>query len=187
MLLIENIAELEDLSEQLIAFEERIVDLADRVGLSLNDFHCDHISVRCNHISTAERWRKGFMKCGLLLSEKEVNGRPICLFDLNRPIIVVAKQVDCIELPYPGAKVYPHEGWEHIELVVPGEVETFHQNALALLSDKGLTTPGIEIKCSNPKAEGEKLNNPTLAVSNGVVTIKLHPYSIRKIIAGELH
>lgn len=187
MLLIENIAELEDLSAQLIEFEEQIINLADMVGLSLNDFHCDHISVRCNHISTAERWRKGFMKCGLLLSEKEINGRPICLFDLDQPIIVLAKPVDCIELPYPGSKVYPHEGWEHIELVVPGDPEFFHQNALALLSDRGLVTPGIDIKFSNPKAEGEKLANLTLAISNGAVTIKLHPYSIRKVIANELH
>lgn len=184
-MLIKNIAELGDLAEQLTEFEEQIIRLADAVGLSLNDFHCDHISVRCNQTATAERWRRGFMQCGALLSEKQINGRPICLFALDKPMLVVGKRVDCVELPYPGAKNYYREGWEHIELVLPVKPEELHQKALALLSDRGLMTPGIEIKCSKPEAKGETLANPTLAVTDGIATIKFHPYSIRDVVASE--
>jgi predicted metalloenzyme YecM len=42
-----------------------------------------------------------------------------------------------------GEKRYPHEGWEHIEIVLPGEPETLNARALALLSDEGLSQPGI--------------------------------------------
>ncbi|MFU0780825.1 MAG: Protein yecM [Citrobacter braakii] len=90
-----------------------------------------------------------------------------------------------VELPWPGEKRYPHEGWEHVEIVLPGEVETLNARALALLSDHGLSQPGIFVKTSSPKGERERLPNPTLAVSDGSVTIKFHPWSIEAIVASE--
>ncbi|HEC1251030.1 TPA: VOC family protein, partial [Citrobacter braakii] len=36
-----------------------------------------------------------------------------------------------------------------------------------------------------PKGERERLPNPTLAVSDGSVTIKFHPWSIEAIVASE--
>lgn len=185
MVFIKNIAELVDLSEQITTFEARIINLADKVDLSLNDFHCDHISVRCHLLATAERWRQGFMKCGDLLSDKEINGRPICLFSLKQPLLVVGKEIDCVELPYPGKTIYANEEWEHIELVIPCEANVLHQRALALLSDRGLMRPDVKVKCSNPKGDKETLLNPTLAITDGIVTIKFHPYSIREVIASE--
>ena len=35
------------------------------------------------------------------------------MFDLNQPLRVGPWLIDCVELPYPGEKRYPHEGWEH--------------------------------------------------------------------------
>ncbi|MGF7448835.1 VOC family protein, partial [Klebsiella michiganensis] len=90
-----------------------------------------------------------------------------------------------VELPWPGEKRYPHEGWEHIEIVLPGDPETLNTRALALLSDEGLGQPGIFVKTSAPKGERERLPNPTLAVTDGKVTIKFHPWSIEQIVASE--
>jgi predicted metalloenzyme YecM len=185
MVLLENCVELTDLLQQLDGFERKIYALADKIGLSLANLECDHISLRCHQTDTADRWRRGLMRSGTLLSENEINGRPICLFELEQPIKLFGKLIDCIELPYPGNKFYPLEGWEHIELVLPGSEASLHQRALALLSDAGLAATGIKIKCSNPKGEGERLANPTLAVTDGEVTIKFHPYSIRAVIASE--
>ncbi|VDZ99707.1 Protein yecM [Salmonella enterica subsp. enterica] len=70
-------------------------------------------------------------------------------------------------------KRYPHEGWEHIEIVLPGEPETLNARALALLSDEGLSQPGIVVKTSSPQGEHERLPNPTLAVTDGRVTFKI--------------
>lgn len=125
------------------------------------------------------------MQCGTLLSESMINGRPICLFDLSQPLAVGPWQIDCVELPYPGEKRYPHEGWEHVELVLSGDPQTLHARALSLLADEALLTPGIKLKQSSPKGEGERLPNPTLAITDGTVTIKFHPYSIRDIVASE--
>ncbi len=57
--------------------------------------------------------------------------------------------------------------------------------ALALLSDEGLSLPGISVKTSSPKGERERLPNPTLAVTDGKTTIKFHPWSIEEIVASE--
>ncbi|EMV1183714.1 metalloprotein, partial [Escherichia coli] len=54
-----------------------------------------------------------------------------------------------------------------------------------LLSDEGLSLPGISVKTSSPKGEHERLPNPTLAVTDGKTTIKFHPWSIEEIVASE--
>jgi predicted metalloenzyme YecM len=89
-----------------------------------------------------------------------------------------------VELPWPGEKRYPHEGWEHIEIVLPGDPETLNARALALLPMKGSASRGF---CENQLAERERerLPNPTLAVTDGSVTIKFHPWSIEQIVASE--
>lgn len=55
-------------------------------------------------------------------------------------------QFSVIELSWLGGKLYPHKGWEHIKIVLPGEPETLSVSELALLSDEGLSQPGIVVK-----------------------------------------
>jgi predicted metalloenzyme YecM len=180
-----TVTELDDLAKDLPRFEQVLTLLAEKLHLDLTQFSADHISVRCHQNVTADRWRQGFEQCGSLLSETMINGRPICLFDLHQPIQVGPWQIDCIELPYPGEKRYPHEGWEHVELVLGGDPDTLYTRALEHLSDEALRTPGIKLKQSSPKGDGERLANPTLAITDGTVTLKFHPYSIREIVASE--
>ncbi|CCJ84065.1 Protein yecM [Cronobacter dublinensis 582] len=56
---------------------------------------------------------------------------------------------------------------------------------LALLGDEGLMAPDIAVKTSSPAGEHERLPNPTLAVTDRIVTIKFHPYSLEEIVASE--
>ncbi len=179
------IAELHDLALDLPRFELALSQFAEKLQLDLSQFTADHVSLRCHQNTTAERWRLGLEQCGSLLSEAMINGRPICLFDLQQPLKVGPWQIHCVELPYPGDKRYPHEGWEHVELVLSGEPATLYARALAHLPDEALLAPGIKLKQSSPKGEGERLPNPTLAITDGTVTIKFHPYSIRDIVASE--
>ncbi len=119
------------------------------------------------------------------MSEDLINGRPICLFKLHEPVQVAHWQFSIVELPWPGEKRYPHEGWEHIEIVLPGHAETLNARALALLSDEGLSLPGISVKTSSPKGEHERLPIRRSAVTDGKTTIKFHPWSIEEIVASE--
>ncbi|XXD09115.1 VOC family protein [Klebsiella sp. R445] len=181
----QQIDELDDISADLPRFRDALSTLAGRLGLDITPLDADHISLRCHQNATAERWRRGFEQCGTLLSENIINGRPICLFKLDEPVSVAHWRFHIVELPWPGEKRYPHEGWEHIEIVLPGEPQTLNARALALLSDEGLAQPGIFVKTSSPKGERERLPNPTLAVTDGTVTIKFHPWSIEQIVASE--
>jgi len=181
----QTIEELQDIVEDLPRFTTDLQNFTSRLGLSIAPLDADHISLRCHQNATAERWRRGFEQCGELLSENIINGRPICLFKLYEPVCVAHWQFSVVELPWPREKRYPHEGWEHIEIVLPGEVETLNARALALLGDEGLSQPGIAVKTSAPKGERERLPNPTLAVTDGKVTVKFHPWSIEAIVASE--
>lgn len=128
---------------------------------------------------------RNVINVGVLISENQINGRPICLFSLNEKITVGPLIIDCIELPWPGQRFYPNEGWEHVELVLAGSPETLHACALACLSDSALASPRITLKFSQPGSDKERLPDPTLAVSDGTVTIKFHPYLICEVIACE--
>ena len=180
-----HVPELQDLADDLPRFVSVLTAFAAKLQINLADFHADHISVRCHQNKTADRWRAGLARCSTLLNETEINGRPICLFTLDEPLTVGPLHIDLVELPYPGEKRYPHEGWEHIEIVLPGEEEGLYTRALALIADDALIMPGIKLKQSAPKGEHERLANPTLAITDGSVTIKFHPHSLREIVASE--
>ena len=180
-----QVAELSDLSADLPRFEQGLSGLAGRLGLELSALQADHIAVRCHQNATAERWKAGLLQCGALFSEKEIAGRPIALFELAEPLRVAGWQIAVVELPWPGQRLYRHEGWEHVEIVLAGDHETLGSRAMALMSDQGLMQQGISFKTSAPKGEGERLPNPTLAVTDGMVTIKFHPWSLKEIVASE--
>ncbi|POP44966.1 metalloprotein [Superficieibacter electus] len=181
----QTIDALKDIAEDLPRFTQALIQFSARLGLDITSLEADHISLRCHQNTTAERWRRGFEQCGELLSENIISGRPICLFKLAQPLNVAHWRFTVVELPWPGEKRYPHEGWEHIEIVLPGAVETLNARALALMSDEGLSQSGIAVKTSSPKGEHERLPNPTLAVTDGKTTIKFHPWSIEAIVASE--
>ena len=178
-------AELDDLKTDLGRFEESLQIFAQRLGLRLNDLDVDHIAVRCHQNTTAMRWQQGLQQIGTQFSAAMINGRQICLFKLHDPLLVAGRQVDVVELPWPGEKRYRHEGWEHIEVVLRGDHQTLGMRAMALLSDDALTQPGISFKTSSPQGENERLPNPTLAVTDGQTTIKFHPWRLEEIVASE--
>lgn len=180
---IKNIVELADLYKELSHFSYKLTIMAEYLNLSLTDFHCDHIAVRCNQFSTAERWRTGWLQCAKILSENMINGRIITLFDLYQPLQVAGLLIDCVELPYPGRKNYAQESWQHIELVIPCQPQQLNQAVLTHLSDEALVSTDIRLGFSQPVARGDTKANPTFSISQGDITIKFHPYSIRDIIA----
>lgn len=178
-------SELSDLKQDLSRFEQALHTFAERLGLNLTEHEADHVAVRCHQYATAERWRAGFLQMGTQFSEAMINGRPICLFKLHQPLSLAGWQIDVIELPWPGEKMYRHEGWEHVEIVLRGEPDELGARAMALLSDDALTQPGISFKTSSPQGEKERLPNPTLAVTDGQTTIKFHPWRLEEIVASE--
>lgn len=129
----------------------------------------------------------------MLIKESLVNGRLIALLTFTQPFLFCGQTVPVLELPFPKGKTYPTEGWEHIEIVVPMLAgENVGQWVERLCKRWNLVdNPQIALKVSEPFVEGERLPNPSIAISLADRTfgnsccLKLHPFSIQQIVASE--
>ena len=103
----------------LAEFEEKVLQLAQTMGVNMADYQIDHLALRANSTGKAKNWLTALTKYGRILSDNIVNGRPIYIVQLDKPLQFAAQAVDIIELPFPKDKQYPQETWEHIEIVMP--------------------------------------------------------------------
>lgn len=185
-----------DLLHSWSEFETKILSLLTNLDLADKKLECDHVALRVNSITSANVLRQAFCQVGKIISDNQINGRSILIIELNTPLTLGEFSIPCVELPYPSDKLYPQEGWEHIELVIPSqakECEALSQDLkrlspklTPLLSGKQLATnESIQIKMSSPKGEKECLANPTIAFKFHDVSIKVHPHSIKTVIASE--
>ena len=177
------------LSADLATFERKIQHLAKEMAIDLSNYEIDHLALRVNSEQSAKNWLILLLKCGKILSDNIVNGRKIYLVKLAKPIKFANQFVDVIELPFPKNKQYPVEGWEHIEVVMPflpnESINEWVQRINMRFLWSELTQ--LTIKVSEPKVDGERLLNPSIAVSfvdktSNHTCIKVHPYSIKKIL-----
>ncbi|MCU7988322.1 VOC family protein [Shewanella sp. SW24] len=202
----------EQLTQSWPAFEAQILALLETLDLTDKALVCDHVALRVNSIASADALRYAFSCVGKIISDNIINGRTILIIELDTPLTLGQFSIACVELPYPSDKVYPQEGWEHIELVIDSkakECDTLSQDLLTLcpklsallpseqaaepvlsssldLSSQGLASlAGIKIKMSSPKGDKERLANPTIAFKRDDVCIKVHPHGIKAVIASE--
>lgn len=202
----------EQLTQSWPAFEAQILALLETLDLADKALVCDHVALRVNSNDSADALRYAFSCVGKIISDNIINGRTILIIELDTPLTLGQFSIACIELPYPSDKVYPQEGWEHIELVIDSkatECDTLSQDLLALCpklsallpsehtaepvqsSSQGLNSQslaslaGIKIKMSSPKGDKERLANPTIAFKRDDVCIKVHPHGIKAVIASE--
>jgi len=186
----------QELTQQWPAFSKAILTFAQQLGLGeqasirADALWCDHVALRVNDIATAESLLAEFKQRGEIISDSIINGRPIYIIVLAEPVTLGDWQIDCVELPFP-AKHYPQQGWEHIELVLPGNATTMLEleQALALVNpniDTVLANDrSIKVKRSAPQAAGETLANPTIAFKQGDICIKVHSAGIKAVVASE--
>lgn len=174
---------------EFVIFEQNILQLAEKMALPLQDYEIDHLAVRVNTELSAQRWLAELVKCGKILSCNLVNGRKIYLIQLDKPLMIANQPVEIVELPFPKNKTYPREGWEHIEVVIPFLPKETTDEWIERINSHFLWSKIAElsVKVSMPKAEGEILENPSIAVSfmNNKINhccIKVHPFAIKAII-----
>lgn len=170
-------------------FEQQIIQLAGDMSLTLADYEIDHLAIRVNERKDAEEWLTELIKCGTILGDNIVNGRVIYLIELDVPLLFAKQEVRVIELPFPKNKQYPFNTWEHIEVVMPFLPNEQIDTWVKRIEDKFLwkSSDFLSVKISEPKVDGEQLPNPSIAVSlmdmsRNHVCIKVHPYSIKKIV-----
>lgn len=166
---------------------QQIIDTAAPVftGLAI-----DHIALRVNQFTLAQQWQASLAEDATLLSDSWINGRPIYLYELTSPLIVLGQAVRVVELPFPTEKIYPQQGWEHIEMVAPFSANEGIEQWFERIENQLNTKNGKLIwKKSCHKADGDGLPNPTVAIkladSSNYTTIKLHPYAIKQVVISE--
>ncbi|MDG6897806.1 metalloprotein [Actinobacillus delphinicola] len=169
-------------------FQQKIMQLSQAMHLDLTEQEIDHLAIRVNEQDEAQKWLDLLLKYGTIISQNEVNGRPIYLIKLAMPITIFNNQVSVIELPFP-KKIYPVTGWEHLEIVMPFlDKESIEDWEKRILTHYGwLDNESLKVKCSQPQVEGEQKPNPSIAVSfkesmHNHCCIKVHPYTIESII-----
>lgn len=170
-------------------FEHKINQLAETMRIDLADYQIDHLALRVNTEQSARNWLELLMKCGTILRDNLVNGRVIYLIQLAQPVQFAGQLVEIIELPFPKNKTYPLESWEHIEIVLPFQAGENSEQWASRIEQQFLWNQSqrLKVKCSEPKVQGERLPNPSIAVSfadksTNNVSIKVHPYHIKTII-----
>lgn len=172
-------------------FSQNILQFMRELSLDKLMLACDHAALRVNSTHAAQQLQHEFAKHGTIISNNMINGRPILIIELTCPMQLGHMVIDCVELPFPGDKIYSEEGWEHIELVLNSTAqtcETLRQELLTLLPDLQAIFAGdteIDVKMSSPKGDKERLANPTIAFKKAGLCIKVHPHSIKAIIASE--
>lgn len=174
-------------------FEQKIQQIAQVIGLDLSKYSIDHLAVRMNNVETAQQWRDFLLADHSLLKEGDVNGRPISLIKLVEPLIFCGQKVSIIELPFPKDKIYPEEGWEHIEVVIPFIADESVEQWIKRIELQFELPKKTQIcyKISQPKVLGERLPNPSIAITLKDATnrnnccLKVHPYDINTIICSE--
>ncbi|WP_114765258.1 VOC family protein [Vibrio rhodolitus] len=184
----------EQLKQKLPEFMLKIQSLSEKLQIDLTQFQADHIALRINEQELAQQAHQAWLNEGVEISNAQINGRPIIVLAFHQPLQALNWQIECLELPYPAeGKLYPEQSWEHVEFVIPSQAQTADEFAEELkqrfpaLAEQwdSLADMGIKVKLSSPKGEGERLNNPTVAFKHQGVCIKLHPHSLKAIVASE--
>ncbi|PNH97123.1 VOC family protein [Vibrio diazotrophicus] len=182
------------MKQNLENFIEKIQQLTTVLQIDLSAYQLDHIAMRINELELAKLAHQAWAQEGEVISQTQINGRPIIVIAFNQPLVIKTWHIECLELPYPAkGKIYPEQSWEHVEFVVPSDAQTaddYLEHLKQVFPDLALNwgklvDKGVKVKLSSPKGEGERLNNPTVAFKWQGVCIKLHPHSLKNIVESE--
>lgn len=151
-------------------FLDRLLHALEAAGIDVSKLGPDHV---CYRVATAQRYAelKAWLHTqGTLLSEKDVNGRPIAAFRLHTPWMHGDRRIEVLELPSPKPDSPYAEGFEHVEFVVDEDLRAFAQRHPQVdwdLSDLG------------------KPINADVRVRFGAISAKFHRHSLVDVIAWE--
>ncbi|HKC04288.1 MAG TPA: VOC family protein [Patescibacteria group bacterium] len=162
-------------------FLNKLLAFSSEVGIEVEALQLDHICLRLKDKQDVEKLKVDLVNFAKKLSEVAVNGRPIMIYKLDKPLQIEGFEIPCIELPFPAQDHdYPSDGWEHAEFVLRGE-----ENIEKVFQDRFPKYSG-NYNITTPQVEGEQLQNTTLVIknpSNRMLAIKFHNHSIEEVVA----
>lgn len=150
------------------SFLAQLLQEVKNAGFDSADFaQMDHM---CYRVPSTEKYqikKKELLTFGELLSEAQVNGRPISAFRLHTPVRYGQWRIDTIELPAPKEGVTTKEGLEHVEFVLFDSLDDFLDKHSEKTFNMAAATRGI---------------NPEVAFRLPSYTVKFHLLSLPTVI-----
>ncbi|MEK2644957.1 VOC family protein [Bdellovibrio sp. BCCA] len=154
------------------AFLDRIFANIQNAGIDVASFEMDHACYRVSTLEQYEIKKAALLTFGDLLTEADVNGRPIATFKLHHALKYKNRELFLIELPAPKKGKDVPEGLEHVEFVVGDLISALMKKHPDLVWN----TSGLQ-KTLNPELE--------LKFDDGLA-VKFHPESLSEVIRKEL-
>ncbi|MFN8579236.1 MAG: VOC family protein [Candidatus Sericytochromatia bacterium] len=159
---------LEDIIGNTNIFLTQIFNELNLLKIDINNRPLDHICYRVATIEEYNSKRNEILKFGTLLTEANVNGRPIATFKLNKPINYESREIYLIELPSPKKDTNYESGLEHIEFVIEEGLDYWIKKY-----------PNINFEQSGMSKD----LNPEIKISlSNNLSVKFHPLSLDKVI-----
>lgn len=101
----------------------------------------DHVCYRVDSISNYQEMFKLITSFSKLLTEAQVNGRPIATFKMLSPLQSVFGPIFLVELPSPKANTHYQNGFEHMEFVIQEDLGEFQRRFSHLNLEMGSAMP----------------------------------------------
>lgn len=130
-------------------------------------WNIDHLCYRVGSLEKYRLLKTEFQTFAKLLTETEVNGRPISTFKLDKPIHFKNSSIAIVELPAPKEGKKTIEGFEHIEIVCDISFKEIEKRFGHVKTDKS----GLAKKI-----------NQEFEICLGEVNIKFHHLSLESLI-----
>lgn len=154
-------------NDDAIIFLDKMFLEIKQAKINLHHWEIDHLCYRTSSDQNYNFIKNSFMSFATLLSEVEINGRPISTFKLNKPIHYKNYIIDLIEIPAPKPGKEIEEGFEHFEVVV----DTTFKSIMDAYPSSTFKKTGMT-----------KVINPELQMTLKSGAIKFHHSSLEYVI-----
>lgn len=150
-----------------LVFLEKLFENIRKLNLELQDYSIDHIAYKCITIDEYNNHKLSLTRENNIIAENIVSWRPIAVFELNIPIIFWDYLIPVFELIAPKPWSSFKHWYEHIEFVIPDNLEEFANSYPEL----------------NFVRKFDKINNRELVLNIGDwLSIKLHNKSLLEVV-----
>jgi D-alanyl-D-alanine dipeptidase len=161
---------IKDLLGDYTSFLDNLFRHLDHHQVESKAMFLDHLCYRVQTLSEYHEMKEKLSAYGKLLTEEEINGRPIASFKLTEPLTYLDRKIPLIELPAPKANSFHSKGLEHAEFVIMESFEDFQKKY-----------PQIHFKTKGLNKDF----NPELEIEFEDCAVKFHHLPLESVIAVE--
>ena len=150
-----------------IPFLDNIFQTLSSLNIKVDKYQLDHVCYRTESTEQYLDLKTTLHKFGKLLTENQINGRPIATFKLFQPIIFKNRKIYLLELPSPKPGSFYPAGYEHVEFIIDESLEKFMARYPDIVFDK----KGIS-----------KQVNPEVRLTFPEFSVKFHLHDLEYVI-----